>query len=106
LKYRSRTEIIALILATATNGATKTRMMYGAYLSYTQIVEYLKLLQVKGLLVYEEGTQQYKLTEKGLHFLDVYEKISEVLTVTKTTSTDIVQPEAKLAVAASSVREW
>ena len=66
-------------------------MMYGAYLSYTQIVEYLKLLQVKGLLVYEEGTQQYKLTEKGLHFLHVYEQISDLVSVAKTPPKVIVQ---------------
>ena len=34
-----------MILGTATNGATKTRLMYGAYPSYTQVQEYLAFLQ-------------------------------------------------------------
>ncbi|MGA2665673.1 MAG: winged helix-turn-helix domain-containing protein, partial [Nitrososphaerales archaeon] len=29
MKYRSRSEIIAMILQAANNGATKTRIMYG-----------------------------------------------------------------------------
>ena len=79
MKYRSRTEIIALILEAATIGATKTRLMYGAFLSYAQIQEYLALLQENDLLTYEIGVQQSKLTEKGLRFLHAYDKISELV---------------------------
>jgi predicted transcriptional regulator len=81
MKYRSRTDIIAMILQGAMLGATKTRLMYGAYLSYAQIQEYVKFLQEKGLLAYEEGAQKYKLTEKGLHFLQLYDQISESVTL-------------------------
>ena len=84
MKYRSRTDIIAMILQAAMAGATKTRLMYSAYLSYAQIQEYLEFLREKGLILYEEGVQQYKLTEKGLHFLHVYEKISELIYLAKT----------------------
>jgi len=45
LKYRSRTDIIAQILEGATQGSTKTRLMYGAYISYAQVQEYLAFLQ-------------------------------------------------------------
>ena len=62
-------------------GATKTRLMYSAYLSYAQIQEYLEFLREKGLILYEEGVQQYKLTEKGLHFLRVHDQISQLLVV-------------------------
>jgi predicted transcriptional regulator len=61
--------------------------MYSAYLSYAQIQEYLEFLREKGLILYEEGVQQYKLTEKGLHFLHVYEKISELISLAKTPET-------------------
>ena len=81
MKYRSRTDIIAMILQAAMAGATKTRLMYSAYLSYAQIQEYLEFLREKGLILYEEGVQQYKLTEKGLHFLRVYDEISELVTL-------------------------
>jgi predicted transcriptional regulator len=84
MKYRSRSEIIAMILQAANNGATKTRIMYGAYLSYAQVKEYLEFLQNKKLLSYEEGTSQYRLTEKGLQFLRVFDQISDMISVTKT----------------------
>jgi predicted transcriptional regulator len=84
MKYRSRTDIIATILGAANQGATKTRLMYSAYLSYAQIQDYLAFLQEKGLLTYVEGVQQYKLTEKGLHFLRVYDQISEILAIGET----------------------
>jgi predicted transcriptional regulator len=83
MKYRSRAEIIATILQGANNGATKTRLMYSAYLSYTQIQEYIVFLQEKGLILYEEGSQKYKLTEKGLQFLRSYDQISDVLGVAR-----------------------
>ncbi len=90
-----------MILGAATQGATKTRLMYSAFLSYAQIVEYLAFLQEKGLLMYVEGLQQYKLTEKGLQFLHSYDQISEILAVGKapraTESAQLVAPV---------VREW
>jgi predicted transcriptional regulator len=81
MKYRSRSEIIAMILQAANNGATKTRIMYGAYLSYAQVKEYLEFLQTKDLLRYEQGTQLYKLTDKGLHFLRAFDQISQIISV-------------------------
>lgn len=83
MKYRSRSEIISLILQTANNGATKTRIMYGAYLSYAQLKEYLEFLQGKGLLAYEEGTSLYKLTEKGLQMLGAFENMNDMISLTE-----------------------
>jgi predicted transcriptional regulator len=40
MKYRSRTDIVAMILDAANGGATKTKIMYKAYLSYAQLEEY------------------------------------------------------------------
>ncbi len=81
MKYRSRTDIIAMILRAAVNGATKTRIMYGAYLSYAQVKEYLSFLLEKNLIAYEEGTGLYKLTENGMKLLRVYEGISDMVSV-------------------------
>ena len=81
LKYRSRTDIIAMILRAAVNGATKTRIMYGAYLSYAQVKEYLSFLIEKNLISYEEGSGLYRLTENGMKLLRVYEGISEMISV-------------------------
>jgi predicted transcriptional regulator len=83
MKYRSRTEIAAMILQSARVGATKTKIMYKAYLSYAQVKEYLRFLQESNLIKYEEGTQLYKVTEKGRHFLQAYDEISDLVS-TKT----------------------
>ena len=81
MKYRSRTDIIAMILQAAMHGATKTRLMYSAYLSYAQVQEYLAYLTHTKLNSFEEGSQEYKLTEQGLRFLRVYDEISEIVSL-------------------------
>lgn len=81
MKYRSRTDIIAMILRAAENGATKTRIMYGAYLSYAQVKEYLSFLIEKNLISYEEGSGIYKPTETGIRLLLTYEGISDMISV-------------------------
>ncbi len=79
MKYRSRTEIVAMILEAANGGATKTRIMYKAFLSYAQLREYLSVLIENNLLEYLEGSQNYKTTEKGLNFLKMHNEIGELL---------------------------
>lgn len=81
MKYRSRTDITALILEAANGGATKTRIMYKAYLSFAQLREYLSMLLEKGLLDYVEGRAIYKTTEKGLRVLQMCTQMSEELVV-------------------------
>jgi predicted transcriptional regulator len=71
MKYRSRTEIASRILESATGGATKTKIMYKAFLSYAQLKEYLTVLEDNGLLAYDKGELVYRTTQKGLHFLDI-----------------------------------
>lgn len=83
LKYRSRTDIMTMILETARNGAGKTKIMYKAYLSYSQLTEYLKYLKQTDLLKYEEGTQTYRPTEKGLKFLKASDSMSELIPIEK-----------------------
>jgi predicted transcriptional regulator len=79
VKYRSRTEIVAMILEAANGGATKTKIMYKAFLSYAQLREYLSVLIENNLLEYLDGTQTYKTTEKGLNFLKMHNEIGELL---------------------------
>jgi predicted transcriptional regulator len=81
MKYRSRSDITGMILDSARTGASKTKIMYKAYLSYAQVIEYLKYLQQNDLLVYEEGTQVYRPTEKGLKFLNLTNELSEMVLV-------------------------
>jgi len=79
MKYRSRTEIVSMILEAANGGATKTRIMYKAFLSYAQLKEYLSVLIENNLLDYLEGSQTYKTNEKGFNFLKMHNEIGELL---------------------------
>ncbi len=80
MKYRSRNDIIKDILDTANGGnATKTKIMYKAYLSFGQLKEYLSLLTDSGLLKYDTYTQTFKTTEKGLRLLDAYNQMHDMI---------------------------
>ena len=68
-----------MILEAANGGATKTRIMYKAFLSYAQLREYLSVLIENNLLEYFEGIQSYKTTEKGLNLLKMHNEIGELL---------------------------
>jgi predicted transcriptional regulator len=54
---RSRTEIVGNILDAANGGASKTKIMYTAFLSYNQLKEYLSVLIENNLIEYRDGTQ-------------------------------------------------
>ena len=78
MKYRSRSDIVGLLLDAANGGrATKTKLMYKAYLSFNQLREYLTLLVENGLIEYEGG-QTYRTTEKGMRVLHIQNEIDEV----------------------------
>ena len=78
MKYRSRTELVSQILEAANGEATKTKIMYRAFLTYEQLMEYLHLLVERELLEYLEGSKKYKTTEKGRHFLKLYNQINQL----------------------------
>jgi predicted transcriptional regulator len=82
MKYRSRTEIVGNILEAANGGATKTKIMYKAFLSYVQLKEYLSVLIENNLLEYIDGTHKFKTTEKGLNYLKMHNEIGELLLTT------------------------
>ena len=81
MKYRSRSDIVGLLLDAANGGgATKTKLMYKAYLSFNQLREYLTLLVENGLIEYEGG-QTYRTTEKGIRVLNLQNAMDEVAPV-------------------------
>ena len=87
MKYRSRTDIVRLILETANGGgATKTKIMYNALISYNLMKEYLTLLAESNLLEYEEGNMTYRTTEKGLQLLRIYNNMNEIAPLSVTRS--------------------
>ena len=83
MSSRSRSEIVIQILEVAnesdSDGATKTEIMYKVFLSYVQLKEYLVVLIDSDLLHYVGETHTFKITEKGLRFLEAYNEIDPVL---------------------------
>ena len=62
MKNRDRMDIISRILDAAANGrsgATKTKMMYNAFLGYSQLKEYLAILTDNDLLSYDFLSQKF-----------------------------------------------
>jgi predicted transcriptional regulator len=82
-RYRSKLEIVALVLGIASSGpTTRTRLMYGAYLSHDQFDDYLKYLLSRGLLAATTmggRRPSYSLTEKGLKVLRASETVVKLL---------------------------
>jgi predicted transcriptional regulator len=82
MRNRSRTEIVGNILDAANGGATKTKIMYTAFLSYNQLYEYLSILIENNLIEYLDGTKTFKTTEKGLNLLKIHNEMTELLQTT------------------------
>jgi predicted transcriptional regulator len=77
-KYRSRTELASHILEAANGGATKTKIMYKAFLSYAQLKEYLVMLIQNDLMAHDsEGI--YRTTSKGIGFLETSRQLDVLL---------------------------
>ncbi|MEW6603586.1 MAG: winged helix-turn-helix domain-containing protein [Thermoproteota archaeon] len=79
MKYRSRTELASHILEAANGGATKTKIMYKAYLSYAQLKEYLAVLIENGLMARDVDRDIYRTTSKGIKFLETSKKLGGLL---------------------------
>jgi predicted transcriptional regulator len=65
-----------------------TNIMYGSYLSYGQVDRFLKLLKEKGMLLFDENIARYKITERGLQYLELYEKMDDLLKEGRPSITD------------------
>ena len=89
MKNRSRTEIVVQILEIANvesgsgydeaDGVVQTKIMYNALLSYAQLKEYLWVLTENDLLSYHSASRKFKTTEKGHRFLEIYNKMENVM---------------------------
>ena len=66
--------------------------MYKAYLTHVQLKEFLASLMEKGLIEYHKLERIYTITEKGMHFLEVYSQLNQLQTTNilkTTTSTEL-----------------
>jgi predicted transcriptional regulator len=77
MKYRSRTELASSILEAANGGATKTKIMYKAFLSYAQLKVYLAIL-IENSLLSREG-DNYKTTSRGIRLLEATRQLGGLL---------------------------
>lgn len=82
MRYRCKIEIIALILEHASDlyGIGKTRLMYKTSSNPPMIKKYLSILMENGLIDYRKYERTYTTTEKGEHFLNIYNQIKELIT--------------------------
>jgi predicted transcriptional regulator len=91
MKYRSRFAIASNILNVARAGnATKTRLMYGSFLSFAQINEYLTFLMTNALIMRNEESHIYSLTDKGVNFLRIYEELSKLIPIDEAVTSKLV----------------
>ena len=79
-QYRSRDEIIAHILETARGQKVRhTEILQKASLSHILFKQYLLLLTRNGLLEYFQNERRCKATDKGLHFLYVFNELKSLV---------------------------
>lgn len=80
-RRRDMLYIIADIIKIARNGASKTHIMYKANLSTVQLNSHLSFLLSKSFLVKntENERRVYRPTEKGLDYLQRYQRITDML---------------------------
>jgi predicted transcriptional regulator len=80
-RNRTYTDILAQILNTAnySGSITKSKIMYKANISHTQLKEYTSIMVENDLLKYNENEQTYRVTDRGLRFLKVYEHINKLI---------------------------
>src|SRR5919206_1496627 len=69
MRSRDRIEIMSQILEVAaaaknehSGGATKSRLMFNAFLTHTQLKHYLSILADSGLLQYDSVSKRFKTT--------------------------------------------
>ena len=100
MKKRDRINIIRLILEVSNeaNYARKTtKIMYKVLLNHPQLKEYWTVLTESHLISYDVDTQTFKITEKGLKFLNAYSETGKLIqadTTTPTTRTTIANLDA------------
>jgi predicted transcriptional regulator len=92
MEYRSRNKIIISILHAAADAIAKnntnerwvkqTDIMHKTDLSHVYFEAYLSLLQQKDLIEYNSQDQIFRITDKGMHFLQINNQISKLFSQT------------------------
>lgn len=74
---RSYLETLYVILTLSINGVKKTRILYGANLSYSQLEKFLEMSITKELLIKKDD--YYITTNKGQTFISDFQKIQSLI---------------------------
>jgi len=78
-KYRSQMRIyvdIMRVIQRENNRAKPTRILYGANLSHDRLLKYLEELKALGVIEETDDEERlYKLTQKGVEFLNEFIRI-------------------------------
>ena len=69
--------------------------MYRVLLNHPQLKQYWTVLTEADLLSYDLDTQTFKITEKGLKFLNAYSDKGKLIEANATTRTTIANLDAK-----------
>ena len=69
MRKRTDKEIRTQILAAASAGATKTEIMFRAFLTHNQFYSYLASLMASDLIRYQKVQGLYRTSEIGLEYL-------------------------------------
>src|SRR5919206_4993785 len=78
MKYKSRTDIVATILESASNiPISKTRLMYMSYLSHEKMTSFAAMLIQNDLLSFDNHRRLFSTTAKGLKFLELYNEMQQ-----------------------------
>ena len=82
IKYRSRTDVMAAILEATTSGkATRSSIYNKSFLNYERFRAIMSFLIEKEFIEMSgnEDSRLYRATEKGLHFLRIYNNMRELI---------------------------
>jgi predicted transcriptional regulator len=61
------------------DGVIQTEIIDKAHLGDNQLKEYLRVLTENGLLSFDSATCKFKITQKGHRFVQLYNKMSDLL---------------------------
>ena len=81
--YRTREEIFSSILdiAGSGEGITRSKIMFGSYLTYAQVVEYSKILIQRGLLEYDPINRTFNTTPNGFTYIQLQNELNQMIKI-------------------------
>lgn len=87
MEYRNRSQIVASILKVAANtakssndnGLKDTEIMRRTTIPDVYLKAYMQLLQQKGLIEYDNQKQVFRITEKGIHYVNLNNEVNKIL---------------------------